>query len=83
MRTLTVYVLIDLEKLGKSSETPQTFGSLKELVSANIQDKGETLTYAGLWNRLSKNSEIHYWKNSRFLVKKCVVQRSKKSTVKK
>ena len=74
---MKVYVVINLERLGKTTDTPTSYGSLKELVSANIEDRGEILTYSALWNRLSKNSEVHYWKNSRYVIKQTLVQVSK------
>lgn len=82
MRKSYVYVVVDLERLGKTSDTPKTYGSMKELVSADIQDKGATLTYAALVNRLSRDSEIHYWKSDRYVIKKCEVLRSKQQNKK-
>jgi hypothetical protein len=80
---MNVYVVIDLERLGKVTDTPSTYGSLKELVSANIEDKGKILTYSGLWERLSKNSDVHYWRSERYIIKQCEVQRSKQKNPKK
>ena len=83
MRKLFVYIVIDLQRLGKVADTPQAYGSLKELVTANIEDKGKVLNYMALWSRLSENSDIHYWKNERFIISKVEVKRSRKINIKK
>lgn len=83
MRKLFVFVVVDLERLGKASDTPSVYGSLKELVNAKIEDKGVVLTYDALANRLTRNSDIHYWKNNRYVICKREVQRSRKITDKK
>lgn len=80
MRDLYVYVVIDLRIWGDYSGTPQVYGSIKELVNAKIEDGGEMLTYDSLINRLSRNSDSHFWRNERYVIKKCQVKRSRKST---
>ena len=74
-KVLNVFVVIDMQRLGKSPDTPTVYGSIKALVGANIEDKGEVLTYSALWNRLSRDSETHYWRNERYLIKKVEVKR--------
>lgn len=80
---VNVYVLIEINKLGHFTDTPEVYGSLKELVTANIEDKGEILNYQALRRRLSTDSLIHYWKNDRYIIKKCVVKRAPKKANKK
>lgn len=85
------WVLIDLEKLGKTTETPQIVGSISKLVKLRtikdtvdrkegdrIISEEKLLNYDQLRERLNKNETQRYWKNKRFIIKECIVERSER-----
>lgn len=72
------WVLIDMEKLTKDTGTPEIFGSITEITRQNIKNNGKNLTYDQLRRRLLERKEgLRYWKNDRYVIKECIVNRSK------